>query len=398
MLLLTDFSKCENGYRDYGGSDNKRSIEYNGEKYMIKMPEFKEQKTNDLQTSHVNNVLSEYIGSHIIKTTGLDVHDTFLGNYHGQLVVACKDFTGDGYRLQEFSWLLRTMYDKSQIGRIPTYKQVNEVIKKHPLLNGIRKDAMDRYWDTFVVDALIGNFDRHKGNWGYLVNELSKDVQLAPIYDCGSCLYPGLSEDSMGMILGDQKEIEKRIYEFPKAALNKNDYKNKEDKFGYFELLSSNYDTNCVNALKRMYPKINMEKINNIITNIDFISDQRIEFYLSMLKYRKELILDKSIEYLYQREVYPIRDEAIRSGLFSDSKIILNNGMINLELILRDDSSQSINLNIDKNEIKCFKNSKELSIADCILSDTDFVGSIKTVGNAMNKHMEICRNNQEISI
>lgn len=32
--MLIDFSNCPNGYRDYGGSDSKRSIEYNDEKYI----------------------------------------------------------------------------------------------------------------------------------------------------------------------------------------------------------------------------------------------------------------------------------------------------------------------------------------------------------------------------
>lgn len=397
-MLLIDFSSCENGYRDYGGSDNKRSIEYNGEKYMIKMPEFKEQKTNDLQTSHVNNVLSEYIGSHIINTTGLSVHDTFLGNYNGQLVVACKDFTGNGYRLQEFSWLLRTMYDKSQIGRIPTYKQLNEVIEKHPLLTGIREKAFNRYWDTFVVDALIGNFDRHKGNWGYLVNEFLKNVDLAPIYDCGSCLYPGLSEDSMKMILDDQNEIQKRIYEFPKAALNKNDSKNKENKFGYYEMLSSDFDKNCTRSLKRMYPKIDMNKINEVITNIDFLSDQRVEFYLTMLKYRKELILDKAINLLYQKEAYPVKENVMNSGLFSDAKIVLNNESINLILSLKNASSQRINVNIDTGEIICFDGNRELSVADCVLSETDYISSIKVIDHALNEQKKIYKNIENISL
>lgn len=164
MNQIIDFSNCANGYRDYGGSDNKISIEYNGEKYMLKLPEDREKK-NDLQTSHVNNVLSEYIGSHIFKSIGLDAHETLLGTYQGKVAVACKDFAKDGYKLQEFSWMMRSMYDKSQIGRIPTYNQIYEVMANHPMLKNISQKAIDRYWDTFIGDAIIGNFDRHKGNW-----------------------------------------------------------------------------------------------------------------------------------------------------------------------------------------------------------------------------------------
>ena len=35
---MIDFTNCPNGFRDYGGSDSKISIEYNGKKYMLKLP------------------------------------------------------------------------------------------------------------------------------------------------------------------------------------------------------------------------------------------------------------------------------------------------------------------------------------------------------------------------
>lgn len=311
-----DFTTCSLGYREYGGSDNKLSIEYEGNKYMLKLPEFKQTK-NDLQTSHVNNVLSEHIGSHIIKSLGLDVHDTILGVYNGNPAVACRDFTGNGYRLQEFSWLMRSFYDKSEVRRIPSYNQLYEVIEKHPLLNGIREQAISRYWQTFAADAVIGNFDRHKGNWGYLVNEATKDVKLAPIYDCGSSLYPGIAEDKMSSILSSQEEIEKRLYLFPKAALNMNNT-NKEDKLGYYEALSSNFDRNCTKAFLEIYPRVRLSEINRIVENTPFVSDKRIEFYETMLHYRKELILDRALDLLIEKAKNQVIEE--RNGELSIKK------------------------------------------------------------------------------
>ena len=46
----------------------------------------------------------------------------------------------------------------------------------------------------FAVDALIGNFDRHNGNGGVLVNENTDELKIAPIYDCGSCLFSQLTD------------------------------------------------------------------------------------------------------------------------------------------------------------------------------------------------------------
>ena len=39
------------------------------------------------------------------------------------------------------------------------------------------------FWDMFIVDALIGNWDRHNGNWGFLYDTVQDEMKLAPVYD-----------------------------------------------------------------------------------------------------------------------------------------------------------------------------------------------------------------------
>ena len=75
------------------------------------------------------------------------------------------------------------------------------------------------FWDMFIVDALLGNFDRHNGNWGLLIDEKLKTVEIAPVYDCGSCLYPQLSEEGMKKVLDSDDEINQRIYVFPASSI-----------------------------------------------------------------------------------------------------------------------------------------------------------------------------------
>ena len=48
----------------------------------------------------------------------------------------------------------------------------------------------ERFWDLFIVDAFIGNWDRHNGDWGFLYNTQTDEMELAPMYDYGSSLYP----------------------------------------------------------------------------------------------------------------------------------------------------------------------------------------------------------------
>ena len=67
MDNVIDFTDAEPGYRDYGGSDSKLSLQKNGVHYMVKFAEQKI-KTSEIATSESNSIFSEYVGSHIAKT------------------------------------------------------------------------------------------------------------------------------------------------------------------------------------------------------------------------------------------------------------------------------------------------------------------------------------------
>lgn len=49
----------------------------------------------------------------------------------------------------------------------------------------------------FIIEALIGNTDRHNENWRFLADNQTKEVEFAPIYDCGSCLNPMIDDNEM---------------------------------------------------------------------------------------------------------------------------------------------------------------------------------------------------------
>lgn len=47
----------------------------------------------------------------------------------------------------------------------------------------------EHFWNMFIIDSLIGNYDRHNENWGILVNDEKQEMKVSPIYDCGSYLF-----------------------------------------------------------------------------------------------------------------------------------------------------------------------------------------------------------------
>lgn len=141
---------------------------------------------------------------------------------------------------------------------------------------------LERFWDMFIVDALIRKLGPPYGNRGFLYDDRSDEVTLAPVYDCGSCLYPQADETILEHVLTDRAQLDKRIYDIPLSAINVDG-----KKIRYFDFISSPQYEGCNEALKRTLPRIDMEKIGAIIEQTPFISDLQKRFYMTMLTERK---------------------------------------------------------------------------------------------------------------
>ena len=165
------------------------------------------------------------------------------------------------------------------------------------------KILRERFWDMFIVDALIGNWDRHNGNWGFLYNQLTDEMTLAPVYDCGSGLYPQADESIMRVVLEDPSERDTRIFDRPLSGIKKGG-----QKINYYRFISSLENKDCNEALKRIYPRIMLPDLEKLIDMTPFVSDLQKQFYLTMLMERREKILQYSLERLKKREKHQSRD------------------------------------------------------------------------------------------
>lgn len=278
----------------YTGSDRKEGlISPEGQKYLVKYAEA-HTRFNDLDTSYVNNVISEYMSSHIFSIAGFDVHRTFIGVRGENLLVACENFTSEHKFLIEFAQYMRKHFDSGDIGRVPDICQIDYVLRHDPVLCDFAEKLWTSYWERFIGDALVGNFDRHMGNWGYITDTQAEKIYAAPIYDNGSTLFPALSEKAMREdILPFEKEIMKRTWLFPKAAFTVNG-----NKVTYLDMMSSGYEPSLTQAVKKTVPAIldKMPCICRFIEEQDFLSDTRKAFYKTMLQARAEYILKPAYE------------------------------------------------------------------------------------------------------
>ena len=86
--------------------------------------------------------------------------------------------------------------------------------------------------------------------------------------------------------MNDEEELNKRIYVFPNSALKIDNV-----KINYYDFINSLENKDCNKALVRIFEKIDMGKINEIIDNTPGISNIRKKFYKTILKMRYEKIL-----------------------------------------------------------------------------------------------------------
>ncbi len=284
---MIDFTSAKVKNKAYAGANgSKISVIYNNEQYMLKFPPL---PTINKEMSYTNSCISEYIGCKIFDSVGIPVQETVIGTYTSngreKIVVACKDFTSPGITLQDFASLKNRIIDSERNGY---GTELNDILSTIDEQTSMDSDVIKtRFWDMFIVDALIGNWDRHNGNWGFLYNNSTDEVVLAPVFDCGSSLYPQADDELMTRILNNKNEFNHRIFDIPLSAITYNG-----KKINYFNFLSEGKFEDCNTALKRILSRIDMKKIYEIIDGTPTVTDIQNEFYKTMLTARKERILD----------------------------------------------------------------------------------------------------------
>lgn len=303
-----DFTNLEKRKKMYAGANgNKISVVYDNEQYMLKFPSNAKQNKN---LSYSNSCFSEYIGCKIYESLKIPVQKTLLGTYDvrgkKKIVVACGDFTEPGIVLQDFASLKNQMIDSESNGYGTELPDILDTIDRQTFVN--REELLERFWDMFVVDAFIGNWDRHNGNWGFLYDTRTDGMELAPVYDCGSSLFPQADEAIMNEVLKNNDELKFRVFEIPTSAVLLNG-----KKINYFDFISSMQNEDCNKAIRRIVPQIDMDRMKTIIEETPYLSELQRDFYTAILSERKIRILDFTLKLLEQkREKKKIIDRDVR--------------------------------------------------------------------------------------
>lgn len=276
----------------FAGSERKKAFLFCGRLHMVKFPDPVRAAKNEL--SYMNNQFSEDIGCKIFRSVGIPTQKTFLGTYTNpegvrKIVVACEDFCTNGYELMEFSKLVRmNTDDEARNHWVCNIEDVIDTIDHIPKITDTQKEMFKkRFWDMFVIDALIGNGDRHLDNWGFLTK--GNIIKEAPVYDCGSALSALLSDERMAQNLDNAAEFSSAEYNIPSA------YTYHGKRVFYHEIFKNPPD-GLKQAIQRIVPKVSMRTVEMILNATPGLSDIRKEYLKKAMQFRYDRILAPALK------------------------------------------------------------------------------------------------------
>lgn len=274
---MVDYAKYPEGNRYYTGAERKKSLIVKGVPYLVK---FRKNSREGLRFNHV----SEYLGSHIFNLLGVQAQETFLGRYGEERVVAIRDFLEEEEVFIPFNGVGDSTLEQDKERYQYTYQDIIEMLHDNMKLTDVQ-ETVSCFWDMFIIDALLANFDRHGSNWGFIKKD--NRYRIAPVFDNGSSLFPQLNTDEKLLkVLESGDEMEQRIFKFPTSQI-----KYHGQKSSYYDIIKSRAFSECNQALVRIVERIDFTKIDALIDSVEELSDIHRLFYKTMLRERYDKIL-----------------------------------------------------------------------------------------------------------
>ena len=287
MIKIENFDILEPSGISYGGhGGSKRGIIIDGERWFLKYP--KSTKSMNVEgLSYSTTPLSEYLGSHIYESIGLNTHDTKLGIANGKIVVACKDFLNFKEAIFDYNSIKneydekveKAIEDLSSTSSIDSNNDIEEVLlimEKKPYFKS-NKELKQRFWDMFVIGAFISNNDRNEGNLGLVMDKETKELRIAPVFDNGAAFYNKSSNEKLNSIYDNPTKFKQSVYN---SAISI--YRKDGKQINPLKFIETMNNAECDEAILRIIPKINMYKISNIFDEIP-------EYYNGLPIYNKLL-------------------------------------------------------------------------------------------------------------
>ena len=305
-LFIIDSSWQEQSWLSTGGTRAKRYLASpDGKYYYFKRSEYKPAKDGKPEKYYKYEFWSEIIAYQVGKELGFNVlkYDVAIDNN----VVGCisQDMInlGNEQLIQGVQYL--QSYDPEfepgdyKNRKKYTFQLIEAAINQLTVF--FAENFLEKMVEMFVLDAIIGNTDRHQENWAainkYVMEDLPgykqkvkviQHIGFAPIYDSGSSLGRELEDEKVSELIVDQNKILAYI------SKGKSEVHWKENKISHFsfiqELLITEHKESIIKCIKRVQKLFNEERLSEIVNNIDTKIPDSLKQY-KIPENRKALIM-----------------------------------------------------------------------------------------------------------
>jgi len=262
----------------YGGSDTQKlGLRTHGANWIFKFP------------SKNHRAAAEVFGAEVYDILGFPVQETYLARYGKTTGVICKDFCRKGDILQPIESYMTTFLPKN----LPEWRSrlahghmeletTLLLFREHPAFRRW-PEVRERFWDLFLIDALIGNTQRMPSDWGIL-QHADGALKLAPVYDNGAALSPLPTESEMEEMLSDVEKLNAyAVYDAVCAFLDADG-----KPIHPFTYLAGDSDSRLRKEFYWLYPKIvdKMDDMTSLLDDIPAFTNLERQFYREVLRWR----------------------------------------------------------------------------------------------------------------
>ena len=283
-----DFSNYPRIFTQLNGAAKKILVRDTNSNWILKFD-------NELQKGVYSRAsVSEYITHLLCYYLEIPCQTVRLGTYYDKPVCALEYFLKDGETLHHYMDIDNNSFGgllSSDISFTDAPYTLDEILTALIWHENLHLDVQYRveyFLIMIMIDTIIGNFDRHHGNWGFIGSN-GQYTEMAPLFDNGSSLFPMLNGDNLYNVLYSEEELLKRVYKFPTSQI-----KTLGRKTPYLELIKQTYKYGMLNILDYYEPYLNNDLLCNIFSDNmlnEHITKIEKEFLHTIMKLRMEKLL-----------------------------------------------------------------------------------------------------------
>ena len=242
------------------------------------------------KTEHTGDYWAEKLAYELGKLLGIEVARTELGLCNGRIGSLSYNILNDGEHLLEGYSIIGETLDFSTSSEIYDNIGVNYSVE---LIEDVLGEQFNFILDLLVFDCLIGNTDRHHGNWAVITDDNDKWLKLSPLYDNGSSLCYLEKIERIELMQKDTRMLEAALYTKSKSQIGLGNIR-PANHFDLFFYVCSKYNKDITSIVDKIESEVTEQSVSKLLEQFDNnIIDAKIkEFIKLFITKRRDKMID----------------------------------------------------------------------------------------------------------